>query len=452
MKKRIMSYFVYLMTAGVALATVIMVLLTYSMFEARVVEDLSVDARVLSSLAGTENAETVYDSLKDSLRVTIISDRGDVLYDNAADEYGMENHLDRPEIMQALENGEGKDIRQSRTVERSTFYYAVRLADGSVLRAGKEASSIWSVYMSALPLILILVLTMIGMGAMGAGKLTDRLMGPIMRMTENLQDTEAEPRYPELEPFMYKIRKQHEEILKSANMRVEFTANVSHELKTPLTSISGYAELIESGMAQGEMVKRFAGEIHKSANRLLTLINDIIRLSQMDSPEHAVEKEMVDLAQIVQSAAEQLRVNAAKMQVELKTNTRPAPIMADRRMMEELVFNLCDNAIRYNVHGGSVNVEVRPVKERVLLAVQDTGIGISRENQQRVFERFYRVDKSRSKATGGTGLGLAIVKHIAAIHGAEIGMESEPGTGTTITVSFDRSGGQDKKAGRDATV
>jgi two-component system phosphate regulon sensor histidine kinase PhoR len=121
-------------------------------------------------------------------------------------------------------------------------------------------------------------------------------------------------------------------------------------------------------------------------------------------------------------------------------------------MMEELVFNLCDNAIRYNVHGGSVNVEVRPVKERVLLAVQDTGIGISRENQERVFERFYRVDKSRSKATGGTGLGLAIVKHIAAIHGAEIGMESEPGTGTTITLSFDRSGGQDKKAGRDATV
>ena len=445
MKKRIMSYFVYLLTAGIALATVIMVLLTYSMFEARVVEDLSIDARVLSSLAGTENAEEVYEELKDSLRVTIITGKGEVKYDNAADEHGMDNHIDRPEIAQAIQGGEGKDIRQSRTVDRSTFYYAVRLPDGSVLRVGKEASSIWSVYMRALPLILILMLAMIGMGALGAGKLTDRLMEPIMQMTENLQDTGTPPRYPELEPFMSKIEKQHEEILKNASMRVEFTANVSHELKTPLTSITGYAELIESGMAQGEMVKRFAVEIHKSASRLLTLINDIIRLSQMDSPQHAIEKENVDLGQIAGSAAEQLRVNAAKMQVELKTDIRTAMIMADRRMMEELVYNLCDNAIRYNVRGGSVNVEVRPVKDKVLLVVQDTGIGISRENQQRVFERFYRVDKSRSKATGGTGLGLAIVKHIAAMHGAEIGMESEPGSGTTITVSFDRNSGHERK-------
>ena len=440
MKKRIMSYFVYLMTAGVALATVIMVLLTYSMFEARVVEDLSIDARVLSSLAGTENAETVYDSLKDSLRVTIISDRGDVLYDNAADEYGMENHLDRPEIMQALENGEGKDIRQSQTVERSTFYYAVRLADGSVLRAGKEASSIWSVYMSALPLILILVLTMIGMGAMGAGKLTDRLMGPIMRMTENLQDTEAEPRYPELEPFMYKIRKQHEEILKSANMRVEFTANVSHELKTPLTSITGYAELIESGMAEGEMIKRFAGEIHKNASRLLTLINDTIRLAEMDESRNEIEREMVEAAMVAENVAEHLHMSAQKHQVTLSVDAKPCMISADRRMIEELMYNLCDNAIRYNVRGGSVRLTVHPVKDHVLIMVQDTGIGISREHQERVFERFYRVDKSRSKATGGTGLGLAIVKHIAAQHGAKITMKSVLGKGTTIVVRFDRVG------------
>jgi len=438
MKKRIMSYFVYLMTAGVALATVIMVLLTYSMFEARVVEDLSVDAKVLSSLAGTDKARTVYDGLRDSLRVTVITGEGSVLYDNAADKTEMDNHMDRPEIVQAIKTGEGRDIRQSWTVDSSTFYYAVRLDDGSVLRVGKEASSIWSVYMRAAPLILILMLAMIGVGALGAGKLTERLMAPIMQMTGNMQDSSGDRKYPELEPFLSKIEKQHAEILKNANMRVEFTANVSHELKTPLTSITGYAELIESGMAQGEMVTRFAGEIHKSASRLLTLINDIIRLSQMDSPEHAIEKENVDLAQVAGGVTEQLRVNAAKMQVTLKTDVRPAPVTADRRMMEELVYNLCDNAIRYNVHGGSVNVEVRPVKDRVLLVVQDTGIGISRENQERVFERFYRVDKSRSKATGGTGLGLAIVKHIAAMHGADIAMESEPGSGTTITVSFDR--------------
>lgn len=446
MKKRIMSYFVYLLTAGVALAVMIMVWLTYNMFETRVVEDLSVDARVLASLAETEDAQTVYDGLKDSLRVTVVTAQGKVKYDNAADKAEMDNHIDRPEIRRAMEDGEGRDVRQSRTVDRNTFYYAMRLENGDILRVGKEASSIWSVYMRALPLIVILMLAMIGFGALGAGKLTDRLMQPIMRMTESLKSEGGEARYPELEPFMSKIEKQHEEILKSANMRVEFTANVSHELKTPLTSITGYAELIESGMAQGDMVKRFAGEINKSASRLLTLINDIIRLSQMDSPEHEIEKESVDLGQIALGVAEQLGMSAAKMQVELKTDVRPAVIMADRQMMEELIYNLCDNAIRYNVRGGSVNLEVRPVKERVLLVVQDTGIGIDRENQERVFERFYRVDKSRSKATGGTGLGLAIVKHIAAKHDAAISMESELGSGTTITVSFDKNSGQERKA------
>ena len=221
-------------------------------------------------------------------------------------------------------------------------------------------------------------------------------------------------------------------------MRVEFTANISHELKTPLTSISGYAELIENGMADGEQARRFAAGIHKSANRLLTLINDIIKLSQMDAPDHRIEREPVDLGQIAEATVESLRLQAGKMQVTLMTEVRPCTISADRGMMEEMIYNLCDNAIRYNVRGGSVRVQVRPVRGRVLLVVQDTGIGIGKENQERVFERFYRVDKSRSKATGGTGLGLAIVKHIAAQHGAEISMHSELGCGTTITVSFER--------------
>lgn len=445
MKKRIMSYFVSLTAAAITLTMVIMVWLTYNMFETRVVEDLSIDARVLASLVMTEEAEQVYDGLRDSLRVTIIGGDGGVLYDNAADVREMDDHSDRPEIEQAIKDGEGRDVRQSRTVDRSTFYYALLLEDGRVMRVAKEASSVWSVYMRALPLILILALTMIGMGALGAGKLTGRLMEPIVRMTEDLSDVSGVARYPELEPFMSKIEMQHDEILRSANMRVEFTANVSHELKTPLTSITGYAELIESGMAQGEMVKRFAGEIHKSASRLLTLINDIIRLSQMDTAELQMETEAVDLGAVAESVAEQLRMNAQRLQVELKTDIRPAQIIADRGMIEELVYNLCDNAIRYNVRGGSVNVEVRPVRERVLLVVQDTGIGISKENQAHVFERFYRVDKSRSKATGGTGLGLAIVKHIAARHGASIGMESELGSGTTITVSFEKGSGHERK-------
>ena len=307
-----------------------------------------------------------------------------------------------------------------------------------IAHAQQEEMSLLSVYMRALPLTALLLLSMIGACALVAQKLTERLIAPIVRLTESLGEADAE--YPELTPVIRRIRSQHEEILRSANMRVEFTANVSHELKTPLTSISGYAELIESGMAEGDMIKRFAGEIHKNASRLLTLINDIIRLSQMDAPEYQMEWENVDLAQTAESVLEQMKLNAQQMNVDLQMDGRTAMVSADRQMMEELIYNLCDNAIRYNVYGGSVNIQVHPVRDHVRLVVQDTGIGISEENKERVFERFYRVDKSRSKATGGTGLGLAIVKHIAAKHGAQIEMESELGRGTRITVTFKRAG------------
>ena len=395
MKRRILGNFVCVLTAAIAVTTVLMTLLTYSMFERRVAEDLRLDARMLARQL-KEYGD--FDDLRDMLRVTIVAPDGAVLLDNQADPAGMENNLDRPEIRQALAEGEGSDVRESRTVDKSTFYCALRLEDGRVLRVAKEASSIWRVYISATPLIALLALLMIALCAWIANALTVRLLRPLARMTQDMDTLGGAAEYPELEPFISMIRKQHEEILRSADMRVEFTANVSHELKTPLTSISGYAELIESGMATGDQAQRFAGEIHKSASRLLTLINDIIRLSQMDSPDQRLE-----------------------------------------------IYNLCDNAIRYNVRGGSVRVEVRPVRDHVLLLVQDTGIGISREHQERVFERFYRVDKSRSKATGGTGLGLAIVKHIAARHDAQISMDSELGRGTTITVRFARYGWQERK-------
>jgi len=438
MKRRIHTYFMRILTAAVAVTTVLMTLLTYSMFEQRMIEDLSVDARVLEALLGANDAQTVMQELDDALRVTVINEDGMVIYDNRVDAEKMDTHLDRPEVMQALEKGEGRDVRESQTVESSTFYYAMRLKNGDVLRVAKEASSIWSVYMRALPLILLVMMMMIALSAAAAHMLTDRLVDPIRRLTDDLDGEHSAASYPELQPFMRRIRSQHEEIIRSANMRVEFTANVSHELKTPLTSISGYAELIESGMAEGEQARRFAGQIHKSASRLLTLINDIIRLSEMDSPEHEIECETVEPGQIAETTVEQLKLNAAKMDVMMQVDVRPCQISADRRMLEELIYNLCDNAIRYNVRGGSVRVGVMPVRDRVLLTVQDTGIGISKENQDRVFERFYRVDKSRSKATGGTGLGLAIVKHIAAKHNALLSMESEPGVGTTITVSFER--------------
>ena len=255
-------------------------------------------------------------------------------------------------------------------------------------------------------------------------------------MAENLSEPGVEVPYKELSPFMTTIRQQHADILDSARMRQEFTANVSHELKTPLTAISGYAELIEHGMADKENAARFAGEIHKNAARLLSLINDIIQLSQLDGGRKQMEFVNLDLHALAQECVDMLALNAQKQNVTMQVSGKTSMIMADKQLMEELVYNLCDNAIRYNNRGGSVNVTVGQESGHTFLVVKDTGIGISKENQERVFERFYRVDKSRSKATGGTGLGLAIVKHIVSQHGAKISIESEEGKGTEIRVDF----------------
>lgn len=428
-----------MITVAILATTLLLSWVNYEMFKGRVMDDLEAYGRMFAvEMNGEAEMQSALHSLEEDIRVTLVHADGTVYYDNFADPNAMDNHADRPEIRQALENGSGSDIRNSSTVDQSAFYYAVRLKNGDVMRLAQEASNIWSVYFRSMPLIVLLAAGMACVSLYLAHLLTARLVQPIERMTAHLNNVSGVARYPELEPFMDMIEQQHEEILRSANMRVEFTANVSHELKTPLTSISGYAELIESGMAQGEQAKTFAAEIHKSANRLLTLINDIIRLSQMDAPMPDLKFEPVDLAQIATNTFEQLEMSARKADVTLQLDAKPAMVEADRQMMDELLYNLCDNAIRYNVHGGSVKLEVRPIRDKVIVCVQDTGIGISPENQEHVFERFYRVDKSRSKATGGTGLGLAIVKHIAVKHNAQIELESELGRGTKISVIFER--------------
>ena len=439
MKKKIFKYFACMITVAILATTLLLSWVNYEMFKGRVMDDLEAYGRMFAvEMNGEAETQSALHSLEEDIRVTLVHADGTVYYDNFADPNAMDNHADRPEIRQALENGSGSDIRNSSTVDQSAFYYAVRLKNGDVMRLAQEASNIWSVYFRSMPLIVLLAAGMACVSLYLAHLLTARLVQPIERMTAHLNNVSGVARYPELEPFMDMIEQQHEEILRSANMRVEFTANVSHELKTPLTSISGYAELIESGMAQGEQAKTFAAEIHKSANRLLTLINDIIRLSQMDAPMPDLKFEPVDLAQIAANTFEQLEMSARKADVPLQLDAKPAMVEADRQMMDELLYNLCDNAIRYNVHGGSVKLEVRPIRDKVIVCVQDTGIGISPENQEHVFERFYRVDKSRSKATGGTGLGLAIVKHIAVKHNAQIELESELGRGTRISVIFER--------------
>ena len=226
---------------------------------------------------------------------------------------------------------------------------------------------------------------------------------------------------------------------KAEQRRREFTANVSHELKTPLTSIAGYAELIENGMARPEDIKPFAHTIRKQALRLVSLAEDIIQLSQLEENDGEILFEEVNLTELASDCVQSLQINAQSRTVDLHLAAPEAPIYikGNKSLLEELLYNLCDNAIRYNKPQGSVTVTLRPEQGGTALQVADTGIGIPKKYRERIFERFFRVDKSRSKETGGTGLGLAIVKHIARIHNARIKLDSAVDEGTTITVIFE---------------
>ena len=439
MKKKINRMLMLIAVLAIGMTVSLITMLFYNLFRRQVIEDLRDSALVLSQWDEPEELEQICSELGDNgVRITLVED-GRVLFDNEADAGEMENHGSRPEILEALADGKGQSMRRSQTLAKSTFYYAVRLEGGRVLRIAKDAGSIYGILWNAVPGMLVLLVVLFVLCMVLAHLFTKKLVAPLEKLAENLDGNEYEDLsgYEELTPFFNMIKEQHRDIMKNARMRQEFTANVSHELKTPLTAITGYAELIETGMASGEDMVRFAHGIHKNANRLLTLINDIIKLSELDSTEQEVVFERVDLYQLARSTVEMLTLSAEKHQVSISlTGTPECYISANRQMMEELIYNLCDNAIRYNNAGGSVEVQVYPRHREVLLVVKDTGIGIPKEHQERIFERFYRVDKSRSKSTGGTGLGLAIVKHIVAKHKAVMELESESGKGTTIKVIF----------------
>ena len=377
-----------------------------------------------------------YTVVEEELRITLIGEDGTVYMDTNADIGGMSNHGERPEIKQAFFTGEGQDMRKSETLEKSTFYYAMRLNNGDVLRVAKETGSIFSMFMDAIPSLVMIAVLLFGFCALLAYFMTKSFIQPIEKVAKNLEGQVDAGTYKELTPFLETIHEQHKNIIKSAKMRQDFTANVTHELKTPLTSISGYAELIENGMTGEEETRRFAKEIHRNAQRLLRLINDILQLSELDTRDVKLVKESFNLYGTAATCVEMIKVNAEPNQIKMYMKGKPTMMEGDRAMIEELLYNLCSNAIRYNKPNGTVEVMVDTIDGEVVLQVKDTGIGISKQHQERIFERFYRVDKSRSKERGGTGLGLAIVKHIVAEHDARIELESEEGVGTTISVIF----------------
>lgn len=453
MKDRIRYSLIYM---GV-LAALFAVYFTMQVFEGEMADQLKVNLRenlrLIEAAYVNESLDSTPEKLSQyankDLRITLIDSTGVILYDSDAEAGKMENHNDRKEVIDAFAKGFGEDLRYSSTLQAKAFYFAKRLKDGNVMRLGMRQANLQQVFSKTIPYLIALLGAIIVAAILIAIGLSRAFISPLKKLVDQLGTPEwknIENVYKEIDPLVNTIRKQDLELQltieqlssekqKISQLKDEFTANASHELKTPLTSISGYAELIENGMAKPEDIKVFAGKIHKEAQRLQAIANDIIVLSKLNN--HNGESldlgEKINLWNLAHSCIENLVLSANKKNIQLTLDGEPtAEISGNSKLLFEMIFNLVDNAIRYTEAGGKVALLV----ETNAITVKDTGIGIPEECQSRIFERFYRVDKSRSKETGGTGLGLAIVKHIAEVHHATIDLRSTVGFGTEIRIGF----------------
>lgn len=383
-----------------------------------------------------ESYMEVLDSVEKNTRITLINEQGIVEYDSAENgKTVLENHKDRPEVKAAMKTGSGQDIRQSNTVGKEMFYYAEKLPDGKILRVSKAMDTISRTALMILPSMGVIAVVMLLFAWLFAKWQVSRLIRPIneLDLNEPLQNHEV---YEELNPLLERIDQQNKEKDAIADMRKEFSANVSHELKTPLTSISGYAEIMKNGLVKPEDIPRFSDRIYQEARRLITLVEDIIKLSKLDEDKIELEREDVDLYQLTKEICTRLSPQLNAKNVHMSVIGEPVKIHGVRQVLDEMIYNICENAIKYNKNDGKVEVWVGDTLQGKKVIVTDTGIGIPEESQERIFERFYRVDKSHSKETGGTGLGLSIVKHGAILHNAEIHVQSKPGEGTRMEMVF----------------
>jgi len=538
MKKRIFSSMLLLTVICLISVSATLCAVFYMQLSSSVQSEVRQRAAILKDTITSENYSMLTIS---DMRLTIISADGSVLYDDDQSTGTLQNHSDREEIREALESGIGESRRFSNTLKQETYYYAIMLNNGLILRLAKTTNSIWGMFGGALPIVSLVVLAIIVMGYFFAGRLTRRIVNPI-----NKVDIEAKlsAPYDELVPFVQTISRQREhieqqmsdlqnrsgtisaimdnmsegiilvnrqgivlsvnksaaeifdihsstsgknilEILRDAELtehmrsalsgirgeinlsrngrtyrvyfspvtdsgaiilflditeksmseklRREFSANVSHELKTPLTTIYGNAEMLENGMVKESDKPQFYIKIKDESARLITLIEDIIMLSQLDEESGDIAFEDVDLAAAAAEVIESLSDKAKEQNVEISVSGGGV-LSANPSQLSEMFYNLIDNAIKYNTLGGKVDVKINSAGGHAEITVTDTGIGIPQSAQSRIFERFYRVDKSRSKKTGGTGLGLAIVKHIVMAYNGSIELKSTIDKGTSITV------------------
>lgn len=538
-----------LVTLLVLLSSIVLIMgILYDYFESQLINELKREAAYISIAIENEGIEYLDSIENENGRITLIAPDGTVIADTVADTDVLENHIDREEVKEAIQNGSGTSSRYSDTLTEKIVYYALEMKDGNILRISARHYTVFTILFGLLQPIMIVVFISILLSLWLCHRVSVKIVEPIN--TLDLEHPENNETYEELTPFLKKIANQRKiidkqlkdamqmqeefklitenmsegfliidsemrilthntaamkllnmsaaesenvlsvnrskafrkmlervlsgvrnesetesdgkyyrfianpvldenniigavvvildvtESVNSENLRREFTSNVSHELKTPLTSISGFAEIMKNGDTPNEMVIDFSNSIYEEAQRLISLVSDIMKISELDEKTVVYEKETVDLYSLSLEVAERLRAEADKKNIKINVIGDTAEVIGVRKILDEMIYNLCDNAIKYNKENGIVDIIVSLADSKVKLIVRDTGIGIPTAQQSRVFERFYRVDKARSKSIGGTGLGLAIVKHGAIYHNAEIELESKENAGTLVSVIF----------------
>lgn len=546
MKNKIFRALVALAAMAVLVASGLITFLVSQDYFNETKKELAQEARYISmglESGGNDFLNKIAAENGSNVRITLVDKDGIVLFDNQAEAKTLENHAMRQEIMEAVAVGAGEAERFSDTLDKTTYYYAVRLEDGKILRLARTIDSIYKSVLQMLPIMGGIVIVVAFLASIVARRVTFNLIKPLDQV--NLDEPLDNETYDELAPFLTRIAKQKRQLSKNLKklrgkqeeltiitnnmneglvllngqqnvlfinesaakifgfsakevigrniltvdraqevqdllqkvsqagkgeglyekdghfyqlsgssvngsgsviliydvtekmtaekLRREFSANVSHELKTPLQSILGYAEIMKNGLVKDEDKQRFLERIHAEAGNMIELIQNIMELSRLDENKTLDEFEDVDLLKLAQSVTLRLKHKAQTKGVTLNVNGSSACVCGVQSILSEVLYNLVDNSIKYNKDNGKVDVKVLDGSEEVTVSVSDTGIGIGAADRERVFERFYRADKSHSKEIGGTGLGLSIVKHGVLFHKGRVELESEPGVGTTIT-------------------
>lgn len=478
MKTKSLTFRIFLSTLSVGvlvyfLCALIFISNMYNYFEKQIFNELETEATFLEKYAENFDLNSLsgFNTIKN--RITLIHNDGTVFFDNQVDFKNLENHSLRQEFIQAKEKGSAKISRYSSTMTDKTLYFAKLLSTGDILRISCNQHSVLVLLLGMSQALFIMLICALIISGIFATWISQKIVNPLNKI--DLENPEKSPVYDELKPFTKRIAEENFEKSQREELRKQFTANVSHELKTPLTSISGFAEILKTGETDKKTTMDFASTIYDESQRMINLVNDIIKLSKLDEKSISLQKETLNLFEIANEAANVLKSSAKSKNIKISIYNEnnlvsdfgensslnnknqnekesgaelknlnllknQAIIMGVRAVIYEMIYNLIDNAIKYNKQNGNVDIIIKNEKfsRKVIFTVKDTGLGIPKNEQERIFERFYRIDKSRSKEIGGTGLGLSIVKHAAKYHNAKINLESQEGTGSKFSVEFEK--------------